>query len=85
METFSDYDNLVLYDSSHSYDMLESHTKKFWVSGDFKVAKNTVLKPNRRNIVKVKIEKSLFPDIATITPRMLEYLEISMRSCFAQS
>jgi len=85
MNTFSKFDTLYWLESKLSRDILESHIKKFRVSEDFSVAKDTIVKPNYSNTVKVKLEKSLFPQVDVITPWMLKHLEISMRSCFAQS
>ncbi len=85
MDWFSDRDILLGRESKLSRNTLESHIKKFRVSWDFSVAKDTIVKAKDLNVVKVKLEKSLFPDMETITPGMLKHLEISMRSCFAQS
>jgi len=86
MNWFSQRDRLFWLESKLSRDILESHIKKFRVSQDFSVAEDSIVKPKEINIVKVKLEKSLFPDIIhTVTPWMLKHLEISMRSCFAQS
>ncbi len=85
MDWFSDRDILLGLESKLSRDTLESNIKKFRVSWDFSIAKDTIVKPKDLNIVKVKLEKSLFPEMEYITPWMLKHLEISMRSCFAQS
>lgn len=86
MGSFEKRDILFWWESKLSREILESHIKKFRVSQDFSVAEDSIVKPKEINIVRVKLEKSLFPDtINTVTPWMLKHLEISMRSCFAQS
>ena len=85
MHSFSERDISLWLDSYLSHETLHSHINKFRVSGDFCVAKDTNLVPKQLNTVRVKLEKKLFPDIQCITPGMLKHLEISMRSCFAQS
>lgn len=68
MNTFSKRDIFYGFESHLSRDMLEDHFKKFRVSGDFCIAKDRNLKPGKLNIVKVKLEKSLFPDLRYISP-----------------
>lgn len=85
MNSFSQRDIQVWRESLLSRALLESHIKKFRVSGDFKLAKDAVVKPKEINVVQIQLEKKLFPGWEDITPWMLKHLGISMRSCFAQS
>lgn len=68
MNTFSKRDTLNGLESKLSREMLESHIKKVRVSQDFCVAKDKNLKPGKINIVKVKLEKRLLPEIEFISP-----------------
>lgn len=85
MDKFSDRESSHGIESYLSRNMLEKKMKKLRVSEDFCVAKNKLLKPGKTNIVRVRLEKSLFPPVDIILPWMFKHLEISMRSCFAQS
>ena len=85
MGGFEKRDIVYGLESQLSRNMLEKSMKKFRVSKDFCVAKDTVVQPNYSNTVKIKLEKSLFPEVEFIAPGMFKHLEISMRSCFAQS
>lgn len=49
------------------------------------VAWDALLPPGEITTTKVRLDKNLFPEIWTITLWMFKHLEISMRSCFAQS
>lgn len=68
MDYFSEKDSLSLLESYRSLSTLESHIKKFRVSGDFSIAEDSLVEPNEINIVKIRLEKLLFPQIDTITP-----------------
>lgn len=85
MDWFANTDILLVNESMHSRDILESNIRKFRVSGDFSIAEDTIVEPNEISMVKIRLGKSLFPQIDTITPWMFKHLEVSMRSCFAQS
>jgi hypothetical protein len=68
MGDFEKKDIVYGLESKLSRDMLEKSMKKFRVSKDFCVAKNTIVKPKEINIVQIRLEKSLFPDVDIITP-----------------
>ncbi len=72
--------------SKFSCDVLDSNIKKFWVSQDFKTGGEAIVKPWELTPVKLRLEKKLFPEnVKCISIWILKHLEISMRSCFAQS
>jgi len=85
MDTFDQRDIILWYESKLSRKKLEAHIKKFRVSNDFVITQDASLKPGEYTRVKVKLDKKLFPEIWNITIWMFKHLEISMRSCFAQS
>lgn len=68
MHEFQQRDSLFGLESKLSRDILEKSIKKFRVSRDFKIAENITLDPGNITPVKVRLEKSLFPDIQYISP-----------------
>lgn len=78
-------DSFLWYESQLSRKKLEANIRKFWVSEDFLLAKDSLLKPWILSPVSVRLDKKLFPDMGNISLWMFKHLEISMRSCFAQS
>lgn len=85
MNSFEIRDTIFGLESNFSSEILDRNIKKFWVSEDFVTSGNAIFKPWAYTPVKVRLEKKLFPEIKNITFWMLKHLEISMRSCFAQS
>ncbi len=78
-------DTLYGIESTLSRQILDRNIKKFWVSEDFVTSGDAIFKPWEYTPVKIRLEKKLFPEIKNISLWILKHLEISMRSCFAQS
>ncbi|AHB41605.1 hypothetical protein P148_SR1C00001G0816 [candidate division SR1 bacterium RAAC1_SR1_1] len=85
MEIFSNEDQLFGANSYLSRQILDTHIKKFRVSDDFSVVENVVLAAGEVTPVVVRLDKKLFPEVGLLSTGMMKHLEISMRSCFAQS
>ena len=86
MNTLGTRDTIYGLESNFSRNKLDEKIKKFWVSKDFQTSGEAIFKPWEYTPVKVRLEKKLFPEnLEYISMWMHKRLEISMRSCFAQS
>jgi hypothetical protein len=56
-------ENLFGHESNLSRQKLENNINKFWVSNDFMLDQDALLKPGEETPVSVRLDKSLFPEL----------------------